>query len=305
MQFCLPSVEFSEQIWPLTSVQLQPEFIMGAHEALEHAEHTGHAHGSKQMGVTMAILAVLIAFCAAMVGSQRQELMTALLDQSWAHSSWVAAVVKDEMAVADMQKMRGQPNAAGNPAVGRLIRMDADYNTEADLAKTWDDASDPLVDAHFDAAEGYEHAQLVAEVALIIASIAILLNNRTAWFGSLVVGAVALGLVGFTFVTARGEIAKAHHKVSEAEEDYIDHSESDLDTKGRESLLNELDPGGKIRASVAAEAKQDEEESANKSIPNRETRSRHRTRNTGKLKPKRGTEKPKAEPSKAEEKEEE
>ena len=233
---------------------------MGAHEALEHAEHAGHAHGSKQMGVTMAILAVLIAVCAAMVGSQRQELMTTLLDQSWAHSSWVAAVVKDEMAVADLQKMRGQPGTTGNPAVARLIRMDADYNTEADLAKTWDDASDPLIDAHFDAAEGYEHAQLVAEVALIIASIAVLLNNRIAWMASIVVGVVALGLVGFNFVSARGEIARNHHKVEEAEEDYIDHSESDLDTKGRDALLNELDPGGKIRASVSAEAKQDSEE---------------------------------------------
>ena len=278
---------------------------MGAHEALEHAEHAGHAHGSKQMGVTMAILAVLIAICAAMVGSQRQELMTTLLDQSWAHSSWVAAVVKDEMAIADLQKMRGQPNTAGNPAVARLIRMDADYNTESDLAKTWDDASDPLVDAHFDAAEGYEHAQLVAEVALIIASIAVLLSNRMAWFASLAVGAIALGLIGFTFVSARGEIARAHHKVEEAEEDYIDHSESDLDTKGREALLNELDPGGKIRATVTAEAKQDEEEySKQKHSKSGDAKSAQNEKH-GEAKPEHNTEKPKAEPSKAEEKEEE
>lgn len=278
---------------------------MGAHEALEHGEHTAHAHGAKEMGVTMAILAVLIAFCAAMVGSQRQELMTTLLDQSWAHSSWVAAVVKDEMAVADMQKMRGQPNTAGNPAVSRLIRMDADYNTEANLAKMWDDASDPLVDAHFDAAEGYEHAQLVAEVALIVASIAVLLNNRPAWFASLAVGAIALGLIGFTFVSAKGAIAKAHHKVEEAEEDYIDHSESDLDTKGREALLNELDPGGKVRATVAAEAKQDEEEyTKQKHSKSGETKSAGDEKH-GEAKPANSPEKPKAEPSKAEEKEEE
>src|SRR5438270_9118538 len=177
--FACGSAHFLSRFLPLNSSDTpQAKDFMGAHEALEHAEHAGHAHGSKQMGVTMAILAVLIAVCAAMVGSQRQELMTTLLDQSWAHSSWVAAVVKDEMAVADMQKMRGQPNTPGNPAVARLIRMDADYTTESDLAKAWDDASDPLVDAHFDAAEGYEHAQLVAEVALIIASIAVLLSNR-------------------------------------------------------------------------------------------------------------------------------
>ena len=233
---------------------------MGATEGLEHAERAAHAHGSKRMGVTMAILGVLIAFCAAMVGSQRQELMTTLLDQSWAHSSWVGAVVKEEMVVADLQKMRSQPNAAADPALARLLRMDADYTEESELAKNWDEVSDPLINAHFDAAEGYEHAQLVAEVALIIASIAILLDNRATWFVSLVVGAISLGLIGFTFFTARGEIAANHHKVDEAEEEYVDHSESDLDSKGREELLNQLDPGGKIRATIAAESKHDEEE---------------------------------------------
>lgn len=233
---------------------------MGAHEALEHAEHTGHAHGSRQMGVTMAILGVLIAFSAAMVGSQRQELMTTLLDQSWAHSSWVGAVVKEEMVVTDLQKMRTQPNVASDPALARLIRMDEDYTTETDLAKEWDDVSDPLIEAHFDAAEGYEHAQLIAEVALIIASIAILLSNRMAWYASVVVGAVSLAFIGFTFFSARGEIAKHHEKVLEAEEDYVEHSESDLDSKGREELLKQLDPDGKIRATVSAESKHDTEE---------------------------------------------
>lgn len=233
---------------------------MGAHEELEHAEHTAHSHGAKHMGITMAVLAVLIAFCAAMVGSQRQELMTAMLDQSWAHASWVAAVVKEEMVTTDLQKLRGQPNLAGNPALTRLIRMDSDYTTESGLAKDWDDVSDPLINAHYDAAEGYEHAQLVAEVALIVASVGILLNNRMAWLGSLGVGAVSLVLVLVTFVSARSEIARNHHKVEEAEEAYIDYSESDLDSKGREETLNELDPGGKIRASVASEAKHDEEE---------------------------------------------
>ena len=88
---------------------------MGAHEALEHAEHAGHAHGSKQMGVTMAVLGVLIALSAAMVGSQRQELMTALLDQSWAHSSWVAASVESSMVASDLQKLHGQPGAPATP----------------------------------------------------------------------------------------------------------------------------------------------------------------------------------------------
>jgi hypothetical protein len=226
---------------------------MAAHEELEHAEHAAHSHGAKHMGITMAILGVLIAFCAAMVGSQRQELMTAMMDQAWAHSSWVAAVVKGEMVTADLEKMRGQPGTAGNPAVARLLRLDSDYTTETNLAKEWDDASDPLIDAHYEAAEGYEHAQLVAEIALIIASVAILLSNRIAWLVSVVVGAISIVLIGYTFVSARGEISEHHEKVHAAEHAYIEHSENDLDTKGRDELLNELDPGGKIRATFPKE----------------------------------------------------
>lgn len=232
---------------------------MGAHEALEHAEHTGHAHGSKQMGVTMAILAVLIAFCAAMVGSQRQELMTTLLDQSWAHSSWVAASVRSSMVGSDLQKLHGQPGAATNPALPQLLHLDSDYSTETKLAKEWDDACEPLIDAHYDAAEGYEHAQLIAELALIIASVAILLNNRMAWIVSLVIGAVCVAFIGYTFISARSAIEENHHKVDHAEKAYDEHTENDLDSKGRDQLLNDLDPGGKIRSTFAtAEARHDE-----------------------------------------------
>ena len=237
---------------------------MGAHEELEHAEHTAHSHGAKHMGVTMAILGVLIAFSAAMVGSQRQELMTTLLDQSWAHSSWVAANVRSSMVTSDLYKVRGQ-SAGGNSALPQLLQLDADYATETKLAKDWDDTCEPLIDAHYDAAEGYEHAQLVAEVAIIIASIGILLNSRAAWLASLGVGALSLVLICYTFVTARGEIAEHHHKVEAAEHAYEEHSEQDLDSKGRDALLNEVDPGGKIRATFAtAETKHGEEASKEK-----------------------------------------
>lgn len=240
---------------------------MGAHEALEHAEHAGHAHGSKQMGVTMAVLAVLIAFCAAMVGSQRQELMTTLLDQSWAHSSWVAASVRSSMIASDLQKLHGQPGATTNPVLPQLLHLDSDYAAEAKLAKEWDDLCEPLVDAHYDAAEGYEHAQLIAELALIICSVAVLLSNRMAWLASLVVGAVCVVLIGYTFISARSAIAENHHKVEHAEKAYEEHTDNDLDSKGRDQLLNDLDPGGKIRATFATEMKHGEEASKEKHEP--------------------------------------
>ncbi|MEO8800799.1 MAG: hypothetical protein ABI551_23110, partial [Polyangiaceae bacterium] len=64
--------------------------MSGATELLEqmehagHAGHSGHGHGGggghdaggpgKAIGITMALLGVMLAFCAAMVGSERTEL---------------------------------------------------------------------------------------------------------------------------------------------------------------------------------------------------------------------------------------
>jgi hypothetical protein len=228
---------------------------MGAHEELEHAEHTAHAgqHGAKHMGLTMGILAVLIAFCAAMVGSQRQELMTSLLDQSWAHSSFTAAATDHRLLMNELEKMRGTPRPAGDNASGsltRFVRLATHYQQERELAKEWDDDCQELIDAHFDAAEGYEHAQLVAELAVIIASIAILLNSRPAWFVSIAVGVICLGMMSFTFIGSRSAIAKHHEEVEEAEEAYVESMNGHLESTEDDVTLNELDPGGKMRAEV-------------------------------------------------------
>jgi hypothetical protein len=159
------------------------------------------------------------------------------------------------MITSDLQKLRGQPGAPGNPSLPQLLRLDSDYGTETKLAKQWDDACEPLVDAHYDAAEGYEHAQLIAEVALIIASVAILLNSRAAWLVSVVVGVICLGFLVYTYISTRSAVAEHHEKVEAAEHAYEHHTENDLDSKGHDELLNALDPEGKIRASFPKEEK--------------------------------------------------
>lgn len=233
---------------------------MGAHEELEHAEHIGHSgggHTTKHLGITMALLGVLIAFAAAMVGSQRQELMTTLLDQSWAHSSYTAAGVKLHGIMIELEKMKGTPSA---PNLNRFIQLYSQTDQEWKLAKEWDDACEPLIDAHYDAAEGYEHAQLVAEVAIIIASVAVLLNSRPAWMVSLVIGVICVGLMGYTFVQTRAAVSQAHEKAHHAEAAFEHASESHESSTANQETINALDPGGKIRATLKEEPAKSEHE---------------------------------------------
>src|ERR1700722_11624984 len=87
-----------------------------AHEQLEHAEHASHAGhsghheggGNTYFGVTMAILGALIAFCAAMVGSERNELTRTLIEETQAHADYTASSTKYRLTMLELEKQRGR-----------------------------------------------------------------------------------------------------------------------------------------------------------------------------------------------------
>jgi len=96
--------------------------MSGAHEMLEKMEHAGHAgheghgpaHGpGKMIGITMAILGVMLAFCAAMVGSARTELIKATVEQANLWSLYQAESTKYRVMEADFEMLHAlTPNKA-------------------------------------------------------------------------------------------------------------------------------------------------------------------------------------------------
>src|SRR5262245_49555311 len=92
---------------------------MSAHQKMEHAEHAAHSgqhdegHGShnKLFGVTMALTGVLIAFCSAMVGSERNELTRTMIEQTQAHSDYTAASTKLRLVLMEIEKQRPENDA--------------------------------------------------------------------------------------------------------------------------------------------------------------------------------------------------
>jgi hypothetical protein len=92
----------------------------GATELLEHMEHAGHAghsghggdHGGKggantgrMIGITMAVLGVMLAFCAAMVGSARTELIGTMVEQSNTLNEYQAEEMKYRATVSQLQML--------------------------------------------------------------------------------------------------------------------------------------------------------------------------------------------------------
>jgi hypothetical protein len=257
---------------------------MSAHQNMEHAEHAAHGGGDgdghgghggghhKVFGVTMALTGVLIAFCSAMVGSERNELTRTMIEQTQAHSDYTAASTKLRLIMIEIEKQHARIASARDPQGGfspvpRFIKLADDYKKERNLAKNWADTYHPMVEAHFDAAEGYEHSQLLAEIGIVLASLAVLLTSRPAWMLSLILSVICVLQLGRTFIHTSSMVRTSLEKIHHAEEAYADLRKSHVGENEDEKAIERLDADGSIRAAIEAKAKsrQSEEQEARKS----------------------------------------
>lgn len=242
--------------------------MSGAHEDMERAEHASHGgvrHATnKHIGLTMAIIGALIAFCAAMVGSERNELMRSMIEQTQANADSAGASTKHRLVMMELEKQRGQragldaPTDQANPRrdhiLRRFLELARDYTKERAISKRWADSFQPVIGAHFDAAEHYERAQLIAEIGIVVASLAVLLSSRAAWLISIALAAACIGQLGWTFAHTRHVVDATAGKVRQAEEAYISERKQERGEKDDKACLEALDPGGKIRAELASKA---------------------------------------------------
>src|SRR5258706_6456822 len=137
-------------------------------ERAEHAAHAGHGGGHEssplltRIGITMAMLGVLLAFAAARVGYERTELVQYLVEQQHAHSKYQAQDVKHRTAVLALRQLHAVAASSkvnGDDLVAIASSVDR-YLAEAQAAQAWGTAYDPMIAAHADAQEEDEHAQL-------------------------------------------------------------------------------------------------------------------------------------------------
>jgi hypothetical protein len=280
-------------------------------EHMEHAGHGGHGHDDhaagpgKQIGITMALLGVMLALCAALVGSHRTELIKTTVEQSNKWGLYQSEAMKFRVMETDLELLK-----ALTPSIEEEKQMDANLRAKhanagkedsedtaeikdlvasavddladlltpdqkekvrfAKIAKRYEhdmveakedaEAYEPAIEAHFEASEWYERAQLLAEVGIVVASIALLLSSRKVWMIAVLLGVGGFGIVTMTFIRTRGKLRDAEHKIEEAAKrtEAIEEDDEDEDEKkdmGGEG--GEAKPGGKEEAK-AAEGKPEE-----------------------------------------------
>jgi hypothetical protein len=258
-----------------------------ATEMLEHMEHAGHGghggHGEakggpgKGIGITMAVLGVMLALCAALVGSQRTSLIKTMVEQSnkWgvyqsesmkfrvieadaeilhAITPSKAEVKKFEDALKEVRAHSGKADDEDTAELkdtidvatreladilspdkedeDRFAKLRTSYKHDMAEAKEDAEAYDLAIEAHEQAAEWYERAQLCAEIGIVIASIALLLSNRKAWAVSLTIGAVGAAIIAMTTVQTSQKLALAEKKVEEAARSTAAIEDDDKDGDG-------------------------------------------------------------------------
>jgi hypothetical protein len=239
-------------------------------ELAEHAAHSAghegdHKGSGKHLGLTMALMGVLIALCAALVGAQRNELTRSMIEQTQANSISTSASTKFRIIMIELEKQRGAMPRASHLAVTassteagaseqtvlkRLLRLYLDYSQERALSSKWADIYQPLIEAHFAAAESFERGQLIAEIGIVLASLAVLLSSRPAWFVSLGFGAICIGLLILTAVNTNQKVEAASHQVKVQEEAYKELRKAHTGANEDENTVETLDPGGKMRAAM-------------------------------------------------------
>ncbi len=259
-----------------------------ATELLEKMEHAGHGgghggggHGKGPgtfIGITMAVLGVMLAFCAAMVGTERTELIKGTIDQSNKWGIYQAEATKFRVMEADSEMLHAlTPNKAelkkfdeklatvkraGGKAddedtaeikealhvatneLADLLTPDQDDEARIkgiglrykhDMAEAKEDAEsyEPANEAHYEASEWYERAQLCAEVGIVVASIALLLTSRVVWIISILFGIASGGIIGKTFLHTRTAVAAAEKKIEDAKKHAAQLEKDDEDDKAK------------------------------------------------------------------------
>ena len=265
--------------------------MANAHEIAEKIEHAAHAsHGAhaghdggvgRLAGITMAILGVMLALCAAMVGGERTDLISTMVEQSNTYGKYQAQRMKFRMTMgelgtlhalspshkelADFETTLAESQASAGPervtvgAVGRstealvailqprtsdierTLNAGRRYGEELEAAQKWAESYDEAVEAHFEASEHYEWGQLAAEIGIVIASVALLLSNRKAWYVSVAMGAICAFALVSTYVTTRSHLQHATVEVAETKAKYTAMRQGAEGKDADQQLLADVD----------------------------------------------------------------
>lgn len=176
---------------------------MEAQELLELREkvHEGKAHQGRQrqIGVTMAVIAALLAVATLMghrLHTEEVVLQTKLADQ-WAY--YQAKNTRSQLYATDatLASLQGPQGAA---VAAEWTKKAEDERRQADNIRRANEELDHETQATARRATLFDSAEILLEIAIVLCSIALLTAAPGFWYASIVPTAVGVGLALLSFL---------------------------------------------------------------------------------------------------------
>ena len=223
----------------------QAEHIMHSKHNDGHDDHKGGDRFGTYIGVTMAILGVLLAFCSALVGSERTHLVQKLVEQQNAHAKYQAQDVKHRVAFIALAQIHATAFNTPEPTAKKadvllLAQSVKRYLTESVAAKEWTTSYDPIIKAHMENQQHFEHGLLLSEIGIVIASIALLMRRKSAWILALLLGGACIFVMTKTLIDASQISKSAAVTIGAAQDKYETLRKQNKTTAIEEKLVSEI-----------------------------------------------------------------
>ena len=142
------------------------------------------------------------------------------------------------------------------------------YYAQAQAADAWPKTYDALAEAHSNAGSGYDRSMLLAEIGIVIASVALLLKRKIPFVAATCLGVASIAVIAMTWTAANRDIADATAKIAVAQKGYDDLIAADKVSASESELASEMREWGTTKlkewADIEKEAKSEAEGPAEK-----------------------------------------
>jgi hypothetical protein len=164
-------------------------------------------HREKQVGLTIAILAILLAVVSALGNEQDNEKIVKQIEASngfaWYQSKRIRAGM-NELTLEQLKiELAGNPTATQREAIKkletRLAAKNAEYKEENDKILKEAEASKRASEAADARGNRFDRSEIFLQIAVVFCSITLLTKVRTFFFVGLLLAAIGGGIGGWAY----------------------------------------------------------------------------------------------------------
>lgn len=175
---------------------------------IEIPNEAGDRH-EKQVGLTIAIIAIVLAVVSSLGGEQDNEKIVKQIEASngfaWYQSKRIRAGMNDLMLDQLKLESAGTPTAAQRDVIAkletRLAAKNAEYKTENDQILKDAEANKKASEIADTRGNRYDRAEIFLQIAVVFCSITLLTKIRTFFFVGLILAIVGAGIGLWAFLT--------------------------------------------------------------------------------------------------------